>query len=286
MPLAVLLMLPLGCGGPDALEPQSAPEPAGLPAAETARPPAAEPVRESLVHVDIPAKVAEGQGDFKADWSFDLVANERWSAHVHVIPQHQLVPAHQHPDNDELVFVAAGRGEWSSWTWDPATLRVHPRDVGAAQERHGSVRNAAWELATGSVTLSPKGSVHGVRNRQPEPLTTVVLHRPEFGQNWYVVPAEVRSETASGEFDPAQPGGAFEGWTIRWLQGDALSGLQPASPSDQLYFVAAGQGALYFEEHRLPLRPGVFVKVPPALDHELRAEGSLRVLQVRIPRSG
>jgi len=237
----------------------------------------------------VPDKVAEGSGSFKADWSFDLVAGQAWSAHVHVIPQGQLVPAHQHPENDELVFVASGAGEWASHHWEEA-------GAGGA-----GVRSPSWRLAAGDAVVSPSGSVHSVRNHDEAPLATVVLQRPEFGQNWYVVPAEVRSERRSRTFLPEgrsaellSPGSAgserpadpaFEGWTVDWHQAGAEPAEVPAGAAELLYMVSRGAGSLAFEEHSLPLQPGTFVKMPPGLQHRLvpAAEG-LELLRVRIPR--
>ncbi len=256
-----------------------------------------EPSRESVVHVPVPDKVAEGAGGFKADWSFDLVAGQAWSAHVHVIPQGQLVPAHQHPENDELVFVASGSGEWVSHHWEEAGLvRSEPGVHGAG------VRSPSWRLAAGDAVVSPSGAVHSVRNREEAPLATVVLQRPEFGQNWYVVPGEVRSERRSRAFlppgrsvdllslaeagaqRPADP--VFEGWTVDWHEVGTEPSDVPAGEAELLYMVSRGGGSLAFEEHSLPLQPGAFVKMPPGLQHRLvPAADGLELLRVRIPRT-
>jgi mannose-6-phosphate isomerase-like protein (cupin superfamily) len=213
--------------------------------------------RAPLVHVDIPQKVAEGEGSFAADWSFDLVVDERFTAHVHVIPQEQLVPIHHHPKNDELVFVAGGRGEWLNAT----------REEGVAIHR--------TEVTVGDAVISPRGVVHGVRNRHPEALATVVIQPGGFGQNWYLEADDVRSEGLStrpmgGETD-------FAGWSVDWWDGGAQAG----DELTRLYAVAEGQGSLHFEDVVLPLHPGVFVKIPASLEH--RVEGGVRMLRVRVP---
>ncbi len=216
--------------------------------------------REPLIHVDVPAKVAEGtaSGSFKADWSFDLVASEEWSAHVHVIPQGQLVPPHRHPENDELVFVAAGTGEWQSWTSD------------------GPV---GGDRGPGAALVAPAGVVHSIRNRRPEPLATVVVQRPEFGQNWYLLPDEVTGDAVATDVG-AQPPPGFDGWTIAWT--DAVD--VPAANADTLLLVAEGRGGLQFEDKTLSVTAGTFVKVPPNLEvGGLSAQG-LRVLRITIPR--
>lgn len=206
------------------------------------------PARPALLHVDVPAKAQQGRAGFKADWSFDLVASEAWSAHVHVIPAGQMVPWHRHPDNAELVFVAAGRGTWLQG-------------------------EGGFEIGPGAAVESDVGVVHGVRNEGPEDLVTVVLQRPEFGQNWYVVPGEVADPGESRAVEAE--GRSFPGWAIDWWTGGAEDGLA-------LYLVAAGEGTLSFDEHRLPLRPGTFVKAPEGRARELEGAG-LRVLRVRIP---
>ncbi len=233
---AALLLLLVGCSPAPSV--QAPPPPA----------PASTPRKPPIVHVDVPAKAAEGAGRFKADWSFDLVASEAWSAHVHVIPQGQIVPWHRHPENDELVFVAAGTGTW-------------------LQGGEG------FAVRAGDAIESARGVVHGVRNLDPEPLVTVVIQRPEFGQNWYVVPSEIEEPGASAAGDDV--GHAFEGWDVGWWGGGEEDGTA-------LYLVAAGEGVLSFEDVRLPLRPGVFVKATAGRVRSLAGEG-LRVLRVEIP---
>ena len=225
--------------------------------------------RESLIHIPIPAEVARRGGQFAADWSSDLVARDEWSAHVHVIPQGQLVPAHHHPKNDELVFVAMGSGTWMNW-----------------QRLEDSTKRSDHTLTQGSVVAAPPLAVHGVRNEAPEPLATVVIHRPEFGQNWYVLPSDVRSSLTSAPLaaDESLPAGMFEGWTLGWLSGPKLGIERKPGREDWLYLVGAGSGLLSFEDNKLPMEPGTFVKVPPGLNHRLSGEG-LRVYRVIIPRS-
>jgi len=239
---AVTLLL-VSCSGP-------------APEMPTPIPQTAAPTREPLVHVVIPEKLEAGAGAFKADWSFDLVAAQEWSAHVHVIPQDQVVPPHRHPDNDELSFVASGAGEWGSWTATDAQ---------------------AFELGIGQAAVAPAGAVHSMRNRHPEPLAVVVLHRPEFGQNWFVMPDEVTGDLRSPPWEEGPPA-VFEGWTLSWSDPGEFE----AAAADTLYLVAEGDGSLTFEDKTLPLAPGTFVKVPPGLDHAV--SGTLRVVRVVIPR--
>lgn len=221
-------------------------------------PEAASPDREPLIHVDVPRKAAEGVGRFKADWSFDLVATADWSAHVHVIPQHQLVPPHRHPDNDELMFVAGGEAEWQSWTADGPV---------------GGVRSV------GSAVVAPAGVVHSVRNRAGEPLVSIVLQRPEFGQNWYLLPAEVEGTATSVDYAPGDAApAAFAGWTLEWT--GATTG---NSEGDTLLMVRSGTGTLAFEDTVLPLLPGTFAKVPPGLTYNTSG-AALELLRVVIPR--
>ncbi len=238
MRAALLALLLIGC---------AAEGPAPVTPAPT-RAAATPPPKASIVHIDVPRHAAEHGADFKADWSFDLVASAAWSAHVHVIPQGQIVPWHLHPENDELVFVAAGQGSWLQ-------------------------AGGEFEVVAGQAVESAQGVVHGVRNRRPEALVTVVIQRPEFGQNWYVVPSEVAEPGASTRMDDA--GQAFAGWSIDWWTGGQADGTA-------LYLVAEGVGELSFESTRLPLRPGVFVKAPAGRPVRLEGEG-LRILRVRIP---
>jgi quercetin dioxygenase-like cupin family protein len=233
-----LILLLLGC----APEPPAVPvEPVLVPVP----PPLGQP---SIVHVDVPAKAAKGAAQFKADWSFDLVASKAWSAHVHVIPQGQIVPWHRHPENDELVFVASGRGTWLQ-------------------------AGGEFDLVAGDAVESAPGVVHGVRNLDAEPLVTVVMQRPEFGQNWYVVPSEIADPGASARIQTEAS--ALEGWQIDWWGGGEAD-------DAALYLVADGTGSLSFEDTELPLRPGVFVKAPAGRARTLSGPG-LRLLRVRIP---
>lgn len=240
------ILLLVACSAPAApdVEPGPAPE-------------AAAPTREPLIHIDVPAKVAAGGGRFKADWSFDLIASEEWSAHVHVIPEGQLVPPHRHPGNDELVFVAAGEGEWASWTADGPDASV---------------------LGSMEAMLAPAGVVHSIRNRRPAPLATVVVQRPEFGQNWFVLPDEVEGSEKARRFDrAAEAGHAFDGWELTWVTDIDDAG----ADRDVLYLVGEGEGTLSFEDTSLPLRPGTFVRAPPGLPHRLTG---VTALAIRIPR--
>ena len=262
--------------------------------------PSPEPEREPVVHVHVPDKVLQGQGRFKADWSFDLVTGPSWSAHVHVIPEGQLVPAHRHDGNDELVFVASGTGWWMGHHYEQggtfAPTGPGSEAMGVGYTREG-VRSPAWEVVAGDAVLSPAGSVHAVRNRHAPSLATVVLQRPEFGQNWYLLPDEVRSEQRTRSFLPASrtpktprgrgparpPDPAFDGWSLDWLE--AASGEVAQSQDETLYMVARGDGTLSFEEHALALRAGTFVKVPPALAHRIeRGDEPMELLRVRIPQ--
>jgi len=222
--------------------------------------------RDPLIHLHVPSKSAEGAARFKADWSYDLVVHEGWSVHVHVIPPGQLVPPHHHPENDELSWVASGRGEWSSWT--------------AGQPPKTS------EIGVGAVVVAPRGAVHSVRNPGPEDLSVVVIHRPSFGQNWYVMPEDVSSSSSSGPLaaNEAFPEGFFEGWQL-----DRSGQETPAAhPADSLYLVGGGSGTLRFKDNILALKPGHFAAVPPGLLHEIAiTEGAgeqLELLVVRIPR--
>lgn len=259
----------LGCSSPP---PEPAPEPATAAPAGT---PTA-PTREPLLLVDVAAKAAEGSADFVADWSFDLVDRPEWSLHTHVIPAGQLIPVHRHRDNDELVFVAGGTAEGLAW-WA----------ADGVQEDRSTHR-------MGSVFGATRGAAHGVRNRGPELLATVVLQQPRFGQNWYLERADVDSATPPWFWpnttnagpvagpspslgDPPTSVG-FDGWTLGWRS------MGPREPreADTIYFVAAGEGTLRFEDKALPLTPGVVAVVPPTLAHEL--SGTARVFEVEIPR--
>lgn len=264
--------------------------------------PAPSPAREPVIHVHIPDKLTEATGRFKADWSFDLVTGLSWSAHVHVIPQGQLVPAHRHPDNDELVFVAAGEGWWMGHHWNEGDTHA-PRGPGSEAMGvgygHPGVRSPTWEIHPGDAVLSPAGSVHAVRNREPAPLATVVIQRPEFGQNWYLLPEEVRSPQRSREFRPQtrapatipgvdpqrQDDPVFEGWSIDWIEPPASAPDSTHVATETLYLASRGGGSLTFEQTTLPVVPGTFIKVPPGLAHGLEpGSDGLELLRVRIPR--
>jgi len=242
----LLLGLLSACSAPE----PTAPAPADPPPTQSAD-------REPLIHVHVPDKVAQGQGSFKADWSFDLIASESWSAHVHVIPQHQLVPPHRHPENDELTFVASGKAEWGNWTTGGVDTFV---------------------LSQGEAMIAPMGTVHSVRNRKPEPLAAIVVHRPEFGQNWFVLPGEVDTDRVAGRFGRSdRVPGAFDGWDLTWVTDVD----DPGGDADVLYLVGGGEGTLSFEETTLPMKPGTFVRVPPGLAHRIEGVTSAAI---RIPR--
>ncbi|GEM_PF-1794377 len=255
--LAVLLSV--GCSSPTAptSPPAGAPDggPHGAPDGEAVAP---TPARPPVLHLSIPDAVAEGRARYKADWSFDLRATEAWSVHVHVIPPGQLVPLHRHPDNEELALVMGGAGEWET--------------VWVADER----RTETWTLGFGDAVYSAPGSAHQVRNRGPETLATVVVQRPEFGQNWYLLADEVMEGKPSVPVRDVVPP-MFEGWSVAWAGPDETAG---AADRERLGFVVEGEGTLSFEDTTLPLRPGHFFKVPPGLSH--RVAGPLRFLEVRV----
>lgn len=260
---------------------------------------AANPGREPLVHVDVREKTAEGAGRFLADWSFDLVAHGAWSAHVHVIPGGQVVPPHRHPGNDELVFVAEGSGEWLAWERDGDGAPRAVGDGATDDPPAAPLRSSTFAIAAGDAVLSPRGSVHGVRNRGPGLLATIVVQRPEFGQNWYVLADDAFGSVRSRPFGVAQalpdpleattvaaPEPApFAGWTLSWATAGRDGTARAGEQAERLYMVAQGEGTIAFEEHVLPLRAGIFVKVPPGLDHRIEAGGAgLEWLEVHIPR--
>ena len=222
--------------------------------------------REALIHLSIPQKSAQGPAQFKADWSYDLVVAEGWSAHVHVIPPGQFIPAHHHRENDELSFVAEGKGEWFSWV---KGQELSTRAIGV-----------------GDTLIAPKGAVHGVRNPGPSDLSVVVIHRPSFGQNWYLLPSEMTSDIPS---DLVPSGTEFpQHFLTGWTLGDAGTQEPTSVAADSLYLVKAGAGTLSFEETTLPLLPGHFVKVPPGLQHRIDSgtdkKAALNYLFIRIPR--
>jgi mannose-6-phosphate isomerase-like protein (cupin superfamily) len=218
------------------------------------------PDRAPVLLVSIPQKAASGADRFKADWSFDLRATEAWSVHVHVIPPGQLVPLHQHPHNEELALVMGGVADWKTVWVD------------------GERREMEGRMTFGVSLHSPAGAAHQVRNRGPETLVTVVVQRPEFGQNWYLLEEEVLSPARSTVLAPGDPIEIFQGWDVRWSAADP----EPVQwPSERLGFVVEGNGTLAFEDRRLPLTAGHFFKVPPGLSH--RVTGSLRFLDVAVP---
>jgi mannose-6-phosphate isomerase-like protein (cupin superfamily) len=233
---------------------------------------AAAPQREPLLHIPIRDKLQEAPDHFKADWSFDLIGPEflgsdAWSAHVHVIPKDQLVPAHHHPQNDELVWIVSGEAQWLSWTASGG-------------------RSAPTELKAGALAIAPATSVHAVRNRDAEPLAALVLHRPSFGQNWYVMEDEVTSEITSGELpsDGSIPEGFLDGWEIGSMSFEDGRHEDPGFAGDILLLVRGGRGQLVFEDKELPLWPGVFVRVPPALPYSVVDAEQADIFTVKIPR--
>jgi len=227
------------------------------------------PDKGTILHLHVPNKSAEGAGKFKADWSYDLVVRDGWSAHVHVIPPGQLVPLHHHPENDELSWVAAGVGVWTGVT---ATGGETTQPIGA-----------------GDSIVVPRGAAHAVRNSGTEDLSIVVLQRPSFGQNWYLRATDVTSNIPSGPLAPGQPFPSefFGDWVLG--SEEALTDAQ-GTAEDNLYFVRAGNGILRFEGTELPLRAGHFVAAPKGRTHSILSSPDtsstekLSLLHVRIPR--
>ena len=235
-------------------------------------PPASVRKRESLIHVSVPEKAREGRGRFKADWSFDLIERGSWSAHVHVIPPGQIVPLHHHPKNDELSWVASGTGEWRSQVQGGAALKT--------------------EVQEGALLASPKGSAHSMRNRGVEDLVVVVVHRPSFGQNWYLEADELESAirapvvTKGTEVFPGLqfPEGFLSGWDLDFEGAHSV----PAQAADTLYLNRWGRGSLVFEETELPIEPGDFIRIPPGLAAQFRTAAAtepLTLVRLTIPRS-
>lgn len=249
LPLVLLAVALAGCGGD-----RGAPaEARGTEAAPSTPIP---PDRDPILIVPVPAKAAEGDHRYAADWSFDLKDAEHMSVHVHVIPPGQMVPIHRHPENWELTFVAGGEGEWST--------------VVAGSE--GPERTTTL-LRAGQAAVAPPGAVHGVRNRGTELLAAVVVHRPRFGQNWYLPEAEVTSTVPAsplGESAPAVP----EGWTVGWTDGG------DAEAEGDRVLLFAGAGSVSFEEREVPVAPGTVAIFPPGVPHISRG----RALALVIPR--
>jgi mannose-6-phosphate isomerase-like protein (cupin superfamily) len=221
--------------------------------------------------VPIRHKVAEGAATFQADWSFDLAEGPGWTMHAHVIPEGQLVPLHHHPVGEELVWIAGGTASWQSL---------------ARGEAH--MAHLFTDLAPFGLAWTPPGVAHAVRSRQAPPLVAVVLSRPAFGQNWYLLPDEVTSLgrsalVANGE--PLPPG-LLPGWATSWLGADDV-GTPRAASADTLYLVGDAVGRLRFEDRDLPVEPALFVRIPPGLTHTLAvpAEQAGRVLRIEVPPS-
>ncbi len=210
--------------------------------------------RGPLLHVHVGEKAAEGGERFKADWSFDLMDQGSWSAHVHVIPPGQLVPLHHHPENDELSWVALGSGEWMS--------KVTGADL---------VRTS---VTAGALLAAPKGAAHGIRNRGEEDLVVVVVQRPSFGQNWYLEESDVQSRavaTVVAKQTELFPGITFpEDFFVGWeLEFEGAHNVE-ATTTDHLYLNRWGSGSLVFEDKELPIEAGHFVRVPPGLNAQFR----------------
>jgi mannose-6-phosphate isomerase-like protein (cupin superfamily) len=246
LPLCGLLLL--GC--PSA--PTEAPEPVTAPA------PAEPPRREPVIVMPVPEKAAEGSARFKADWSFDIRDEEHFSVHVHVIPPGQMVPLHQHPENWELSFVAEGVAQWSG-------VAV----IDGERARFGG------ELGVGDGFVAPPGAFHEVRNRGAERLSVIVVHQPRFGQNWYVPEAEVLSNVRAVPLGDAVDGP--DGWSVQWV------GPSEATAAGDRVLLMLGEGALEFEDKRVPVGPGFAASLPPGLPHALRGEG-VKALAIEVPR--
>lgn len=251
--------------GPSSDAPSLAATPADAPSADVPPAPSAEPrtpapAREPILVLPVPDKAREGDADFAADWSFDIQDRPWFSVHVHVIPPGQMVPLHHHPDNWELSWVAAGRAEW--WT-----VRATP--TGQVREDGG--------LGPGEGFVAPPGAFHGVRNRSDELLAVVVVHRPRFGQNWYVPESEVVGNIAAFPLPTATgplPVDAPEGWRVEWVDDGTVT-----AEGDRV-LLAASAGAVAFEETTVSLEPGAVAVFPPGVAHTLTG----RALSVSVPR--
>lgn len=246
--LFLLLFALCACAGPPP-SPEVPISPAGAVAAS--RPP--------VVLMPVPDKAVEGSAQYAADWSFDIRAAEHFSVHVHVIPPGQMVPLHVHPKNWELTFVASGTAEWTG--------------VARAGDELASV---ATVVGPGSAMVAPVGAAHQVRNRGTDLLAAVVVHQPEFGQNWYLPADEVVGSAQSRRADGVIEAPA--GWDVSWIV--AADGVEER---ERILLVAAGVGTLGFEEKRLPLLPGHVASVPAGLSHGISGDAGFRALSVLVP---
>lgn len=250
--LFLSLVFLVGCSGPT-------PAPAPPPPASLSTP--AAPARRPVLLVPVPDKAAEGSTRYEADWSFDIRAEDHFSVHVHVIPPGQMVPLHRHPKNWELTFVAAGEAQWTSVAEIDGELRVRD-DV----------------LTVGSAAIAPIGAAHEVRNRSDSILAAVVVHQPEFGQNWYLPRDEVTSPLQSLPFTQPVADGVPAGWAVSW---EALG--EHDRDRDHVVLVSSGTGTLAFEDKRLPLSVGHVASVPGGLHHTIEGSSDFRALSLLIP---
>ncbi len=232
---------------------------AGPPVQPGPEAPASPPPRPPVIVMPVPAKAVEGSAAFEADWSFDIRAAEHFSVHVHVVPPGQMVPLHVHPKNWEMTFVAAGVAEWTG------VARVG-----------GALVSETTTVGPGEAMVAPVGAAHQVRNRGTELLAAVVVHQPEFGQNWYLPAEEVtgsaQSHRASGDID------APPGWQASWVT--AADGVQDR---ERILLVASGAGTLAFEDQRVPLLAGHVASVPAGLSHQISGDAAFSALSLLVP---
>ena len=253
------------------------------PAPPAPDPPPVEPQREGIQIVHIPDKLANG-AQYQADWSFDIYDAGTWSLHVHVIPPGQLVPLHHHPHNDELSFIAAGEAHCdfvSATERTTATLAVGDALVARQGEAH-AVRNPG-RVPEGSTEANPG---HGPAT-EGQTLAVAVLHRPRFGQNWFLRPDEVTHPHLARALRPgdAVPEGLFTGWDVTWRTLTQDAPPQTPQGEDLIYLIATGSGIFAVDDHRVPLAPGTAVHVPAGRTHQLLVgDGQITLLAVRIPR--
>ena len=229
----------------------------------SAPPPPPPPTRPPVLLVPVVEKATEGSARYAADWSFDIRAEDHFSVHVHVIPAGQMVPMHRHPENWELTFVAGGAAEWT----------------GAARI-DGALDTWTRSLSPGEAVIAPVGAAHQVRNRGPGVLTAVVVHQPEFGQNWYLPTDEVADPAQSGVFEGPSAPNAPTGWAVSW---ESLG--EHAGDRDHILLVAAGEGTLRFEDTTLPLRPGHVASIPGGLHHTVSGDSGFRAVSLLVPAS-